>query len=57
MLLNIQVNDLVRNDSQSLQCVGLDTRPGEALDDPTLALVFVIFDLFLDEFDHNLIIN
>ena len=57
MLLDLQVNNLVWNDSDSLQRQGLNTRPWEALNDPALALVFVIFDLFLDELDHNLIIN
>ena len=57
VLLDLQVNNLVWNDSDSLQRQGLNTRPWEALNDPALALVFVIFDLFLDELDHNLIIN
>ena len=57
VLLHLQVDDLVWDDSHALQGQCLDTRPGEALDDPALALALVALDLLLHEINHDLIID
>ena len=57
MLLYIQVDYLVWDYAHSLQGKRLYTRPWETLDDPTLSFRLKCSDFFLDQLDHDLIIN
>ena len=57
MLLHLQVDYLVRYDTHSLQREGLHARPRETLDDPALGLLLIRVDLFLDQLNHDLIID
>ena len=57
MLADIEVDHLVRNDSYALQREGLDASSWETLNDPALSLLFIHHNLFLNELDHDLIVN
>ena len=57
VLPDLKVDELVGDDAHALQREGLDSRAGEALNDPALALLFVASDLLLDELDDNVVVN
>ena len=57
VLANLDVNELIWDDSHGLQRQSLYLGPGESLDDPTLTLLLKRVNLLLDQFNHNLIIN
>lgn len=57
MLADVKVDEFVGNNAHFLQGKGLDTRPGETLDDPALRLLFVAFYLGLDQFNYDIIVD
>ena len=57
VLPDLEVDELVGDDAHALQREGLDSRAGEALNDPALALFFVASDLLLNELDDNVVVN
>ena len=57
MLANIDVDKLVWNDTHLLKRKSLDLCSWEALDDPTLTLLLMLINLFLDQLNNDFIIN
>lgn len=57
MLPHLQVDELVGYNAHPLQRKRLHSRPWEALNDPTLALLLVALDLFFNEVDHDVVVN
>ena len=57
MLPHVQIDDLVRNNSQALERQSLSASSREALNDPTLVLFLETSNLLRDEFDDNFIID
>jgi len=57
VLADVEVDELVGNNAHLLQGKGLDTSPGETLDDPALRLLFIAFDLGLHQFNHDIVVN
>ena len=57
MLSHIQIDDLVGNNGHALECQSLCSSPREALNHPALSLLLEASDLFLDKFDHDVVID
>ena len=57
MLPHVQIDDLVRNNSQALERQSLSASPREALNDPTLVLFLKTSNLLRDKFDDNFVID
>lgn len=55
--LNVQEDELIRDNAYLLKRQGLHLSPGEALNDPALVLLFVLHNLFLYNINNNIIIN
>ena len=53
----VQHDELVRDDTHLLKCDGLRLRSGETLNDPALLSCFHKFNLLLDKFDHDLVLD
>ena len=54
---HIQIDDLVWNNGQALERKSLCTSPREALNHPALSLLLEASDLFLDQVDHDIVID
>ena len=52
-----QVDELVGDDAHALEGKGLDTGPGETLNDPALSLLLEALDLLLNKVDHDLVVD
>ena len=57
VLPDLQVDELVGDDTHLLEGQGLDAGSREALDDPALGFFLEASDFLLDEFDHDFIVN
>ena len=58
--LDLEQDELVRDDSHLLECDSLQACAGESLDDParaSMAVPLKLLDLHLDQLDHDLVLD
>jgi hypothetical protein len=57
LLVDVQVDELVRDDVHLLERKGLDASSGESLEDPALVVLLSLLNFFLNGIDNDVIIN